>query len=412
MTGRTTRKVARRCPRRPIAPPAFAPRPLVAPAVTPEVTDAVTRNAPSRPARPAEGQPRAREHGHQPGQSRGLAAAIERLGPSHAELACWAAREPALAGPDSYDELRAEQLDPDVAPQRKDDRLAGLLRLAGHHGTRPAETILALLVPGMGQRIARWAGSLDLDEAWAEMTAGVWARIVRYAAAGPPANRLASKLLGAGTKTMVARRDRDRAWAARTVLCASAPRPANEAHADDELDLRAVLVEAATAGVILERDAELITGTRIEGHTLATVARRAGLGYDTARKRRKTAEHKLIAHQRRRTDGGRSLPDQARPGSPGGLAMAYSAQAGPPMPPASRAGAHADDRREPYQRRGLDSTPDSVHSRHIRLILSNLVDTSRLPLEDSHAPTPRPEGPPPSPSHGPGLAGRTRMWRS
>jgi hypothetical protein len=139
---------------------------------------------------------------------------------------------------------------------------------------------------------------MDLDEAWAEMTAGVWARIVPYSAAGPPAERIASKLLGAGTKRMVARRDRDRAWAERAVLCRSDPRPATDPSAD-ELGLRAVLDQAVTAGVILERDAELIAVTRIEGLTLVAAAQRAGLGYDTTRKRRKTAERALIARRHR-----------------------------------------------------------------------------------------------------------------
>jgi hypothetical protein len=197
--------------------------------------------------------------------------------------------------------LRADQLDPDVAPQSKDARLAALLRLVAHYGAGPAETVLTLLVPGMGRRVARWAGSMDLDEAWAEMAAGVWARVIRYAAAGPPAQRIASKLLGAGTKAMVAHRDRDRAWTERAVLCASDPRPATDADVgvDDQIGLRAVLDQAVTARVILERDAELIALTRIGGVSLVAAAQSAGLGYDTTRKRRKSAECELLAHQHR-----------------------------------------------------------------------------------------------------------------
>jgi hypothetical protein len=298
MSDRTTRSMRRRCPRRNAAP-AYTPLRLVTPDVTAEVTDAVTRNAHGRPARPARCRGRASQNRRRPSPGNGLAAALEQWGPSDAELARWAAREPALAGLGSFEALRNDQLDPDVAPQSKDARLAALLRLVAHHGASPAETVLTLLLPGMGHRVTRWAGSMDLDEAWAEMAAGVWARIARYAAAGPPAQRIASKLLGAGTKAMVAHRDRYRAWTERAELCPSDPRPATDPNIDDQIGLRAVLDQAVTARVILERDAELIAVTRIDGATLVAAAQNAGLDYDTTRKRRKNAENELIAHQHR-----------------------------------------------------------------------------------------------------------------
>jgi hypothetical protein len=217
------------------------------------------------------------------------------------ELAWWAVREPALAGLGSFDALQTQMLDRHVPAERKDPRLAALVRLVRSHGDRPGEALLALLVPGMGARIATFAGSLDVEEAWAEMTAAVWARIVGYARTGPPAHRVASKLLGAGTKQMVAGRDRQRAWRRQVELCGCVPdQPSNGDHSDGDeaLGLREVLDAAVAAGVILERDATLIAATRIGGLTVAAVARLVGIGYDTACKRRRAAEAQLIAHHR------------------------------------------------------------------------------------------------------------------
>lgn len=57
-----------------------------------------------------------------------------------------------------------------------------------------------------------------------------------------------------------------------------------------ELSAAAMLASAVNAGVVTDRDAQLILDTRIVGRSLREAAQRLGLRYETAKKRRQRAE--------------------------------------------------------------------------------------------------------------------------
>jgi DNA-directed RNA polymerase specialized sigma24 family protein len=223
-----------------------------------------------------------------------LADQLERRGPTPGELRWWAVREPALAGLASFDALRAELHDERVPPERKDARLAALLRLVVHYGDGPAEAVLALMVPGMRGHVRRFAPGLDPDEAWAAITSDLCERIGRYAP-NPPTEKVASNLLWPATNAMITVLNTERAWAKRTgPLGQHATREPAPGGADD-LTAETLLGDAVAAGVLSPLDAALIDATYLHGLPVKDAALLLGVGYEAAKKRRQRARARWVA---------------------------------------------------------------------------------------------------------------------
>jgi hypothetical protein len=105
-----------------------------------------------------------------------LETTLERTTPARAHWDTWIQREPALAAL-SYQDLRRELRTGSQA--RKDELLGALVRLvqadSGAFGT-----LAACLLPGLRHRVARYAPSLDRQEALAVMLAGLYEGTSRY----------------------------------------------------------------------------------------------------------------------------------------------------------------------------------------------------------------------------------------
>lgn len=216
-----------------------------------------------------------------------LPGALDRYHPRRRQLAAWAAREPVLAGL-GFDELRAGLLDPALDIAVKDERLVALVRLAR---TDPdaVTTIAACLVPALTTIAGRSRRSLGAD-AWPAVVAALCAEVRRYQVELRP-SWVARNLCRATNARVAAMRRREDRWAARTSSLSAGPVLA----ATGEVTDGGLLGEAVRAGVVAPTTAGLIALTRVAGHPLASAARRLGLGYEAAKKRRQRGEAALAA---------------------------------------------------------------------------------------------------------------------
>ena len=206
-------------------------------------------------------------------------------------LGAWAAAEPALAGAATSAELirRCHQPDPHVA----NATLGALLRIVAWDRAA-AEVALVALAPGLGRVIAG-LHQRDLDDVVARVVAEGWAAIVEVA--GRPPTWPAAVILDRVRDRVRAQLVADRRHCDRTVALdpqfdtpASAAGDADSRRADTD-----VLGEWVAAGRLAPADAWLIRVTRLDGLTLADVARATGARHDRLRRRRSRAERSLRA---------------------------------------------------------------------------------------------------------------------
>jgi hypothetical protein len=209
-----------------------------------------------------------------------LEAALARIAPNRAQWSDWTRRQPILAGL-SYHDVRFHLRT--GGQQRKDQLLAALVRIAR---TDPEAfgVLAACLLPGLCHRVARYARTLEREEALAIMVAGLYDRLRRAESV-------------------------QRGWTAQT---RHDPETASRAGAV-ELSAATLVVTAVDAGVIDEQDARLILATRFAGRPLREAAQRLGLHYEAVKKRRQRAEARWAAWW---------APDAGRAGSAAGRGVA------------------------------------------------------------------------------------------
>jgi DNA-directed RNA polymerase specialized sigma24 family protein len=230
------------------------------------------------------------------------------------ELAChlrqWQAIEPTLrAFSDPVAVLRFLRRS---APGERQDRvLRALVSRAGADAVA-GRLVLHALLPGLKRLSARLlVDTRDQEELWSTLLACAWQRIRGYPVERRPRRVAANVLLDTLHDAVAAHRRavRDRAELDVVPAWLAPTRP----QADS--DIEAVTERAIRAGAITAAEAELILCTRIDGVSLASLARSEGVSYDALRVRRRRAERRLSLHMGLadvRSGGAGGLPGTAR----------------------------------------------------------------------------------------------------
>ncbi|MHB8465608.1 MAG: hypothetical protein ACYDH6_23530 [Acidimicrobiales bacterium] len=212
---------------------------------------------------------------------------VDRLGRrppriSSDEIARWTGAEPALTGATTTSELIS------CCERGGDLALAALLRCAGTDRVA-AELVLAALAPGLNRltgRLCGWAD--DREEVAARVAAAAWSAVSAMAGEPPawPSTAILDRVRDAVRSELRA----DRRRTGRFVGMADCPEQPVLRGEPDETD---VLGDAVRAGQIDHGDAWLIRVTRVDGLSLADVARATGARHDGLRRRRSRAERLL-----------------------------------------------------------------------------------------------------------------------
>jgi DNA-directed RNA polymerase specialized sigma24 family protein len=212
-------------------------------------------------------------------------------GPLHERFASWRDAEPALCrftdaaavvrflqGPAAYEQKDAVLLA--LLVRARFEPLAGRVVL---EAIRPG--LLGLLVRLRRRDAAR-------DEAQAVMLAAAWRRIRGYPIERRP-KRVAANLL-LDTLHDTTRELGSLAREASRVLARDASALEQEAPAEVDGDVDALLDGAVLAGALSRSEAELILASRIDGVSLRELASAAGASYNTIKLRRQRAERRLF----------------------------------------------------------------------------------------------------------------------
>jgi hypothetical protein len=215
-----------------------------------------------------------------------LEAALEQVTPTRAQWNAWARREPSLAGL-TYGDLRRALR---TARQDRKDQLLGALVRATHADLGAFAVLAACLLPGIRYRIARLAPLLERQDALAIMVEALYEAVAAYHTT-EQSRFVAGALLELPTRRLRHAAATQRSWSAHACHAADANPPASGV----ELSATAMLASAVDAGVVSDRDAQLILATRVAGRSLREEARHLGLGYDAAKKRRQRAEARWAA---------------------------------------------------------------------------------------------------------------------
>jgi DNA-directed RNA polymerase specialized sigma24 family protein len=210
-----------------------------------------------------------------------LETALERTAPTRTQWDAWTQREPSLAGL-TYADLR--RVLRTGCQDRKDELLGALVRTT-HADPGAFGVVAACLLPGLRRRIARYAPSLDRQEALAVMVDALYEAVAGYDTA-EDSRFVAGGLLALPTRRLRRAATDQRAWSLHAHHDTDTASPAPAA----ELSAAAILASAVHAGVVTDQDAQLILETRIAGHSLREAGQRLGLRYETAKKRRQRAE--------------------------------------------------------------------------------------------------------------------------
>jgi hypothetical protein len=212
--------------------------------------------------------------------------ALEGATPTRTQWKAWTRREPALSRR-TYADVRRELRTASL--ERKDELLGALVRTATHD-LAAFGVVAACLLPGIRHRMARYAPALDREEALAVMVVALYEAVTGYDTTTHP-RFVAGRLLALPTRSLRRAAAQQRSW------------PTGAAYEFDtfsaasivDLSPATMLTTAVDAGVITTDEAHLIVVTRIAGLPLRDAARRVGLAYETAKKRRQRAEARWIA---------------------------------------------------------------------------------------------------------------------
>ena len=201
----------------------------------------------------------------------------------------------AVAGLDPLDSLAAlERHVRTASPEDADKVLLALVtRAARQDDALAARVLLQLLLPGTRNLARRWWALGDHDERAAAAVAAVYRRIRTYPVERRPGRVAANILLDAAREL--------RRAVPRVVATPTAEPLVAGAHAADAevgnaaVELAEVLHDAVAAGVIEQRDAQLIAQSRIAGRRIADIAVDHRLGTRALWDRRQRAERRLAA---------------------------------------------------------------------------------------------------------------------
>ena len=211
---------------------------------------------------------------------------LSRFEPPRRRWLAWQQSEAAL--PDlPFVQVRQLLLDRLCRPERKDEVLLALIRLARDHRDA-GMSITACLHPGLRCIVWRYRGILDPDDAWSGLAESLTRRIPAFDVERP--NRFVAHGLLRDAAHDLRRTARvERAWRdhvrLQEVLPAAAVVPVADV-SSDPLDGTCGLTPVDTA---------LIRATRVAGLTLTDAARLLGLSYEAAKKRRQRAEASWVA---------------------------------------------------------------------------------------------------------------------
>ncbi|MGH2942638.1 MAG: hypothetical protein ACRDLN_07700 [Solirubrobacteraceae bacterium] len=203
----------------------------------------------------------------------------------------WQASEPALrAFGDPAAVLRF--LRRSGSGERQDRVLRALVSRA-RDDPAAGRLVLHALLPGLKRLSARLlVDTREQEELWSTLLACAWQHIRGYPVARRPRRIAANVLLDTLHDAVAAHqrtvRDRAELNAGMALL---AP-----ARARIDADIEAVTRRAVRASAITVTEAELILSTRIDGVSLASLARLEGVSYDALRVRRRRAERRLAVH--------------------------------------------------------------------------------------------------------------------
>ena len=210
-----------------------------------------------------------------------LETALERTAPTRTQWDAWTQREPTLAGLTYEDVHRVLRTG---CQDRKDELLGALVRTT-HADPSAFAVVAACLLPGLRYRIARYAPSLDRQEALAVMVDALYEAVTGYDAT-EDSRFVAGALLDLPTRRLRRAVADQRSWSTHARHDTDTASTAGGV----EVSAAAMLASAVAADVVTDGDAQLILDTRIAGRSLRDAARRRGLHYETAKKRRQRAE--------------------------------------------------------------------------------------------------------------------------
>jgi hypothetical protein len=218
-----------------------------------------------------------------------VTAAVEQLGrqrPTRRQWRTWTSQDATLAGLD-YDRLRHELRH--SSDDRQDELLTALVRLA-RGKPEVVAVVVACLWPGLRALVTRYARGLEPSEGLAVAVAGLCKSIARYSLDGQT-SFVANRLLRLPRRHLQRAAKEQDAWRRH---CRDVP---DRAGTPVQVELRPTtcLRLAVDAGVLTTADAWLIHATRVAGHTVRWAARRLGIGYEAAKKRRQRAEARWAA---------------------------------------------------------------------------------------------------------------------
>ena len=210
-------------------------------------------------------------------------------GPLQERMLVWAAADPALAAfPDPASLLRF--LHGPSRGQDKDEVLAALLVLARQEPLA-GRVLLQALLPGLkalAGRLLLTGGERPL--LWQLLLAQVWEQICCYPVERRPRRVAANLLLDTLNQTTRTLKRERQHWQ----LLPLEPLPAVASDAAASGDVERPLRDAVAAQALTAAEAELILATRIDGASLAFLAREAGLPYMALHARRYRAEKRLM----------------------------------------------------------------------------------------------------------------------
>jgi DNA-directed RNA polymerase specialized sigma24 family protein len=222
-----------------------------------------------------------------------LETALERAAPSRSQWHAWTRGDPALAGL-TYRDVRRELRTGD---QDRKDRLLGALVRVTRADPDAFAVVAACLLPALRRRVRLYGPSLDRDDALAVMIEGLYEAVAR---ADATLNAfVATYLLSVPTRRLRRAVSHERAWD--RISRPECPGPSADAAVIGP-SAHTMLAGAVAAGVLSPADAQLIVDTRIAGHSLRAAARRLGLPYEAAKKRRQRAEPRWVSWWTTNTD--------------------------------------------------------------------------------------------------------------
>lgn len=212
--------------------------------------------------------------------------------PSRRRFAAWVAQEPVLAGIEraGLREVLLDETEP-VDYERRDDILCALIRLS-RTDEQAFELLVVCLLPGLRAQLREHGWGLEHEEAAEMALAALCNRIWTYPLLRRPRKVAINLLLDTGND-LCAARDKELKFRANTYL------------GDRDIDFGAVppdditpdLVwdDARRAGVLNGREIALLRSTRDHDLDIRDIAPLLEMNYETARKARQRAVHKLRA---------------------------------------------------------------------------------------------------------------------